>query len=244
MKKYMLFALCAAFTTVLLPLAAEEVVVERKVEPVIVTEYITDETLRPEDEWTPFQIVFLPKLPSYAHNSNVYGIKSGWPITCGIGRVRGLEISWFYSGTEHIRGVQASWLINDNRFMQGLQVTWILNINRVMFDGIQASCIANFAGNLQGLQCGGFNMAKNFTGFQPGVFGNIANDFTGFQLGLYNVADDMRGFQLSGVNVSDACDGLQFGFVNVAKERGVQLGLINIIKGSPLPFFPIFNICL
>jgi hypothetical protein len=202
-----------------------------------------DPAVRAEDEWTPFQVVFLPGLPSYSRNSNTHGIKSGWPATSGVGRVNGIEISWCYSGTDIIKGIQASWLINDNVAMDGLQISWILNMNGQVFRGVQGSCVVNIAGDFTGLQCGGFNKAGDFTGFQPGVFGNIANEFTGFQLGLYNVAGSLRGFQMSGVNVAGESDGFQLGFVNVAKNRGVQFGLLNIIQGSPLPVFPFFNIC-
>ncbi len=202
------------------------------------------ENVRPEDEWTPFQVVFLPGLPSYSRNSNTYGVKSGWPATSGNGRVHGIELSWVYSGTDVVKGIQGSWIYNDNVAMDGLQITWVFNLNRQVFRGIQASCVANIAGDFTGLQCGGFNLAGDFTGFQPGVFGNIAKDFTGFQLGLYNVSKNLKGFQMSGVNIADEADGFQLGFVNVAKERGVQFGLLNIIKGSPLPVFPFFNIRL
>ncbi len=202
-----------------------------------------DPAVRSEEEWTPFQIVFLPGLPSYSRNSNTFGIKSGWPATSGVGRVNGVEISWCYSGTDIINGVQASWLINNNLAMDGLQISWIFNMNRQVFRGVQASCIVNIAGDFTGLQCGGFNLAGDFTGFQPGLLGNVAGDFNGFQAGLFNVAKNLRGFQMSGVNVAAEADGFQLGFVNVAKNRGVQFGLLNIIKGSPLPVFPFFNIC-
>ena len=62
------------------------------------------------DKWTFFQVAFLPNVPSAQMYSNVYGIKSGWPVTCGFGTVYGLEASWFYSGTEHFKGIQSSWL--------------------------------------------------------------------------------------------------------------------------------------
>ncbi len=199
------------------------------------------EELRPEDEWTPFQVCFMPNLPAYSYNSNVYGIKSGWPITTGIGRVSGLEASWFYSGTAHMKGIQASWVANKNATMWGLQASWIFCMSTEETNGIQASCILNIADKVTGLQAGGFNYAGDFVGLQPGMLGNIAGDMTGAQFGLFNVAKELNGFQASAVNVAKESHGFQLGFVNVAQKTGFQIGLINVIKDGVLPVFPFIN---
>lgn len=200
------------------------------------------QTSSADEQWTPFQIGFFPRFPSYTHNSAVYGIKSGWPICSGIGSVNGLEASWLYSGTEHIKGFQASWLVNDSKNLIGLQATWIVNLNNGTLEGVQASCITNVAGDLTGLQAGGFNYAKSINGFQPGVLGNVvAGEFNGFQTGLFSSCGNLNGFQFSGVNVAKETNGCQIGFVNVAKKKGFQLGLVNVIQDGWIPFMPFIN---
>ena len=59
--------------------------------------------------WTPFQLAFLPGVPGSTWDSTVYGLKLGIPATGGIGLVKGVEASFFYSGTRDVEGCQASW---------------------------------------------------------------------------------------------------------------------------------------
>ena len=99
------------------------------------------EQLRPLDQWTFFQVAFLPYVPNAQMNSNVYGIKSGWPVTCGYGRVFGLEASWIYSGTNHIKGIQASWICNNNESCDGIQASFVVSINRRLMRGLQATMV-------------------------------------------------------------------------------------------------------
>jgi len=79
-----------------------------------------------------------------------------------------------------------------------------------------------------GLQVGLFNLAQSYSGMQFGVFNLCGSSFTGLQAGFLNYAS--------------ICSGVQFGIVNNCKSmRGIQVGLINVIQDSNLPFFPIIN---
>ena len=49
------------------------------------------------------------------------------------------------------------------------------------------------------------------------------------------------GLQLALVNFIDAMSGVQLGIVNVAGDSAFQIGLVNIIKNSPVKFMPIIN---
>ncbi len=49
------------------------------------------------------------------------------------------------------------------------------------------------------------------------------------------------GLQFSLVNFSVKVAGLQLGIVNVADDEAFQLGLVNIIRNSPMPCLPIVN---
>ena len=199
------------------------------------------EELKPLNDWVPLQFGFLPDLPPSTWNSNVYGLKSGWPICNGIGRCYGLEISWLYSGTENVRGIQVSWVTCYTKVMEGVQATWVTSLNSGIFRGLQGTVGYAQAGDLQGAQ---------------GAVVTLADKVAGVQAGAVTIADEVRGFQAGGValvsgkltgvqcnlygQVGDSC-GLQLGVVNVSKGKGLQFGAINIMKDGFLPVFPIFN---
>ena len=49
------------------------------------------------------------------------------------------------------------------------------------------------------------------------------------------------GLQFSLVNFSVKVAGLQLGIVNIADDEAFQLGIVNIIRNSPMPCLPIVN---
>lgn len=198
----------------------------------------------PLDQWTFFQIGLFPGIPAATRTSNVYGIKSGWPICNGYGRVFGLEVSWLLSGTAYAYGIQASWVSCWTKEFGGIQAAFLYTGNTVRFDGIQATLGVAMAGDFNGLEASALNISGNATGLQAAATVNVSGDVTGFQTCvLVNVAKDVTGLQIAGVNKAVENTGLQVGIVNVAKHGGVQLGLVNYIKESAIPFFPILNIC-
>ena len=83
-----------------------------------------------------------------------------------------------------------------------------------------------------------------FGGLQVGLV-NLADNAAGIQIGLYNSTDNMfRGVHAGLVNISMEVHGLEIGLVNYTEfMTGVQLGLINIITKSSVPFLPLFNLC-
>lgn len=64
----------------------------------------TAEKAQKGTSWTPFQLVFLPGIPDSSMTSTVYGLKLGIPATGGKGLVKGVEASFFYSGTKDVEG--------------------------------------------------------------------------------------------------------------------------------------------
>ncbi|MEI9479227.1 MAG: hypothetical protein WCO26_22020 [Deltaproteobacteria bacterium] len=112
--------------------------------------------------------------------------------------------------------------------MAGLQIGMLCDAN-VSMTGLQASgglCGGSSSGTMNGVQIG--------TTLIPMIFGsplssNCANELNGIQIGLWcNKAGTARGLQIALINIAD-------------KMTGVQIGLANIIKESPVPFFPIIN---
>ena len=74
-----------------------------------------------------------------------------------------------------------------------------------------------------------YHSASSYSGITLAAFNNIEGDYRGLQMGLFPKASWMRGVQIGVIN---RCHHL----------RGIQLGLVNIIKASPLPFFPMLRI--
>ena len=165
----------------------------------------------PDDAWSPIQVGFLPGIPGYTATGNVRGLKTGWPIVDGNGYVRGVEFSLFYSGTAAVTGLQ----------------TAFFGCGSCELDGIQFSPGICQARNLNGLQVGLMNFGGDITGFQAGV--------------ICNVNDDVAGYQTALVNKAASVDGLQVGLINLADSGSIQIGLINCIRDSAIPFFPLIN---
>ncbi len=166
---------------------------------------------KPADNWTFFQLGFLPGLPGSMETSNVYGLKLGAPMVCGYGRVSGLEPSFFYSGTDYIKGIQAAWVgLSDAKEVYGIQ-------------GSMGVCLVE---NAWGIQTGAVSVAKKVTGIQ----------FSGV-----NVSDNVTGVQGGIVNVSTSVKGLQLGALNYSSESAFQIGALNIIEDGMIPYMIIMN---
>lgn len=199
--------------------------------------------LQPLSKWTAFQAGILPGIPGSMANSNVMGIKSGWPVCCGIGRVYGVEVSWIYSGTSHIKGIQASWICNHSDTLDGIQAAFVtsLNLNGPL-RGLQATMGYAQTCDLYGAQGGAVVLADNVKGIQAGLVLAIAKDVQGFQASGVSIATGrLQGVQCNIYGQVADSSGVQLGAVNVSGGKGLQFGAINIMKNGFLPVFPIFN---
>ena len=193
----------------------------------------TAEKAQKGTSWTPFQLVFLPGIPDSSMTSTVYGLKLGIPATGGRGLVKGVEASFFYSGTKDVEGCQASWF--GPAIAQGDVY------------GIQATMAMALVYRLTGFQAAGLAFTTQPSkGCQAGISAVAEDDFKGFQTGAVTVTDgELDGFQFGAVNiVTKIFKGFQCGVVNYSSDEGIQLGGINIIADSWIPVMPIFNICL
>ena len=193
-------------------------------------------------DWTIFQIGFWLDFPSSTANSNVYGIKTGQPMSSGIGRVHGTEISWFTSATDNIKGLQVCWCTCFSEYLQGVQASLGFNLTKKELEGFQAGPV-NISGNFYGFQAGAVNLGENISGFQAAPLLNCAGTIDGVQMGLVNLAKTFNGFQASAVNLAEEnSNGFQLGFFNMSKGKGVQIGILNYTKGALIPWFPLFNL--
>ena len=85
---------------------------------------------------------------------------------------------------------------------------------------------------------------KDALGFQIGVVNHVKGELVGWQYSVVNTNGATRGLQLGLVNYSGVMSGVQLGFINYADrvDKGIQIGLINIIKqGGVLPVLPVVN---
>ena len=179
---------------------------------------------RPRDQWTMFQIGFVPLWPNFTKESNVYGIKLGIPMCSGYGRVYGVEPSILYSGTRYVWGIQATF--------------WGTCLAREVY-GIQASSFGpSITTKIKGLQAvGTLGMAETVNGAQIAPVTMVKKNLIGIQFGAVNLSkESLTGFQGGAVNVAKKVKGLQLGVFNYSDGNTFQIGGINIIKNGWLPF--------
>lgn len=197
---------------------------------------------QPLDKWTPFQICFWFDIPASSKTSNVFGIKTGQTISSGIGRVYGLEASWFCAATDNVEGAQGSWFVCINKKLEGVQASLAFCRSKEELTGLQASLI-NIGGAINGFQPGGVNIdSGDVNGIQMAAITNVSKDLVGAQFGIVNYSKKLTGFQASALNMADGGDGFQLGAINISNTRGIQFGAINYIKDGWIPFLPILNI--
>lgn len=88
--------------------------------------------------------------------------------------------------------------------------------------------------------CGG---NTSVSGIELGILGASSAQVNGLQLAPFaTIAGKINGLSLAIANLADTVNGVQIGVVNVAKDRSIQLGLVNWISDSCLPFFPFVNV--
>ena len=100
--------------------------------------------------------------------------------------------------------------------------------------------------NVYGVKVGvpvGFGSGTFVAGVEGSIFASMSDEVYGVQAApLFNSAKKLEGLQASTlVNNADTVTGLQFGIVNFAKDKSFQIGIVNIIEDSSVPFFPFVN---
>jgi len=161
-----------------------------------------------------------------------------------------------------MKGCQVGFLnINSGRF-RGVQVGagncvgegWAplsLEGTADSMDGIQVGGAFNHvSGHMRGIQLAtalvGGNSAGRVRGLQisTAVFpGTMAQERKSASIGDNNYALDLNGVQIGlWFNRAEQAHGMQIGLVNYCREMtGLQLGVVNIIRESPVVFFPGIN---
>ena len=88
-----------------------------------------------------------------------------------------------------------------------------------------------------------FGEKTKVVGVEAGLFAATTKRVKGIQCALlYCESDKVSGVQANPiVNIADDVDGVQAGLINIADGSSFQIGLINYIEDSSVPFFPIIN---
>lgn len=162
--------------------------------------------------------------------------------------VGGIRLNILYGSNQDVNGLDLGLVNRTIRHAKGLHVGGLINTVDQDTTGLQIGGLVNDVGQeMKGLQVAGIaNVARDMKGVQVGILGNSAQgDARGLQTGLVNADDKgLGGLQIGLWNTVDQdTNGIQVGLVNITETMyGGQLGLINIIKDGPVPFFPIINL--
>jgi len=142
-----------------------------------------------------------------------------WPIDFGLvdlihrpADVVGLRLGIPYGQNNSITGIDIG-LYGQSEY------AWALQFNLT-------SC--QVRDEMGGLQVSLLNGAGHLTGMQIGLWNVVTTSVEGFQIGLLNLADDVTGMQIGVVNRTETM-------------HGYQIGLVNVIRQSPLPCTAVIN---
>lgn len=145
--------------------------------------------------------------------------------------VTGFRFSLFYGRNAEVMGLDIGALVSAaDGDVFGMQISGLVNNIGSSSGTIQFAGIAN-------------NCYEDFCGCQlSGIANRAGGTVQGGQIGCFNLAGDLSGIQIGVYNKAANSIGLQIGVVNeTSSMQGIQIGLINMIRQSPVPFCPIFN---
>ena len=134
-------------------------------------------------------------------------------------------------------------IVKNTKSVTGLRLDLIYCKNTYMH-GLDVGVVNWTTGDETALQWGAIGYTQgSFTGFQDNVINIVDKRFLGLQWGAFNKSNDGHGMQAGWVNVTDRMSGVQLGIVNYTKvmDKGLQIGVANIITTGGIPVLPIVN---
>lgn len=135
-------------------------------------------------------------------------IINGVNLSCGTNTfadVNGITVSALTQSLKNVRGISVAGLGSSLYSCYGINLAGG-GTDVFFLKGIAAVVLNNKVYIGQGVQIGGFNNFKQFTGFQLGLYNDIENkslSFNGLQIGLLNRTKKLRGIQLGLWNVNE-----------------------------------------
>ena len=134
-------------------------------------------------------------------------------------------------------------IVNHSKSVTGMRISLLYGRNAGM-SGFDIGLVGHTTGNQVGVQWGGIGYVQGeFTGWQSNYVSIADKRFLGLQTGLVCQSKDGHGAQMGWINITDRMSGLQLGLVNYTKvmDKGLQIGIGNIITEGGIPFLPIAN---
>ncbi len=184
--------------------------------------------------WSPLQLSLFAPVQLVPARDDVYGLR----LSVGLSTNRsvfGVDLG-LASTSEQAAGLHVAALWNSvARAAWGLQLAGLFNFAE-RFTGLRVALL-NVGSEVRGVELGLLNV-----GFR--LFGGAS--LSGAQVGALDLSSRLSGVQVGVYNETTRGAGLQVGVVNVAGRdfHGLQLGLVNLIRGGPLPFLPLVNASL
>lgn len=155
-----------------------------------------------------------------------------------------LSIPW----CDDVSGFRLDLFAGSNRNVSGLDIGTLANLVDERAAGLQLCGFYNRIGSGVGnLQVAGLlnRCEEDYKGLQlTSVYNEVGGTLTGGSLAVMNQAKETHGFQLGVCNTTDTLVGMQIGLVNYAEatDKGVQVGLINVMPEARIPVNVIVNI--
>ena len=134
-------------------------------------------------------------------------------------------------------------IVKENRAVTGLRLDLLYGRNAKM-TGLDLGLVNHTTGDQGGFTYGGVSYVQGaFTGWQDNLINIADKRFLGLQSGVFNQSQDGHGVQFGWVNVTNRMSGVQIGLVNYTRvmDKGLQVGVANIITEGGIPFLPVVN---
>ena len=155
-----------------------------------------------------------------------------------------LSIPW----CDNVSGLRLDLLSGMNQNVSGLDFGTLANIVDYRFAGLQVCGFYNHIGTGVGsCQVAGLmnRCDEDFKGLQASaIYNEVGGTMSGAALAAMNLTKELHGLQLGIFNHVDTLVGMQIGLVNYAEDsdRGVQVGLVNVMPNGNIPVSVIVNI--
>lgn len=149
---------------------------------------------------------------------------------------------------DDVSGLRLNLLSGINRSVSGLDVGTFADIVKEKSAGLQLCGFYNHVGSAVGnLQVAGLlnRCDGDYKGLQlASVYNEVGETLAGASVAVMNVAKEVHGLQAGVFNDAATLTGMQFGLVNFASfaERGVQVGLVNVMPEATIPVSFLVNI--
>lgn len=119
--------------------------------------------------------------------------------------INGITLSAISQSVKQSNGISIAGLGSSSFRNNGIQVAGA-GTTTVFSNGLIASSLSTKVHTGKGLQIGGFNQYKNFSGLQVGFFNDVETDsenFEGVQVGVFNSTRKLKGIQLGLWNINE-----------------------------------------